>query len=231
MDLEKTVDMALREAQRALDYTEILNVFSAHLYSMRTGDLRWELEHIWAKERDDIVYVNAVGRRDVEAYYRDAAERMQREKLALAHATWPEISMDEKHLGIGDMVAKAAASPFVVIADDGMSAHGIWFVPGISSELDRAGKIRANYFQEKNAVDFVKEHGIWKLLRLDIYMDFQTPITKIDFDPKNYKFDLPEGAYLPAYGPQTTAGFFPPLPQPYKTWSASVYPYRKEAQK
>ena len=231
MDLEKTVDMALREAQRAVDYTEILNTFSAHLYSMHAGDPRWELENIWAKERDDIVYVSAVGRSAVEAYYRDATERMKKEKLALAHAKWPEVSLEDKNLGIGDMVAKASASPFVVIADDGMSAHGVWFVPGISSELDETGNVRANYFQEKNAVDFIKENGAWKILRLDIYVDFQTPITAITFDPEAYDFDVPEGPYPPAYGPKRVAGFFPQLPQAYETWSDDISVYRRGAQR
>lgn len=218
MDLEKTVDMALREAQRAVDYTEILNTFSAHLYSMHAGDPRWELENIWAKNRDDIVYVSAVGRSAVEAYYRDATERMAKEKLALANTIWPEISTDNSNLGIGDMMSKASASPFVVIADDGMSAHGIWFVPGIGSELDVNGNVRANYYQEKNAVDFIKEDGAWKILRLDIYVDFQTPITSIDFDPDSYEFDIPEGSYPPAYSSKRVASFCPELPRAYKTW-------------
>lgn len=226
MDLEKTVDMALKEAQRAVDYTEILNTFSAHLYSMHAGDPRWELENIWARTRDDIVYVSAVGRSAVEAYYRDATERMRKEKLVLAHAIWPEVSTDSSNLGIGDMISKASASPFVVIADDGMSAHGIWFVPGISSELDANGKLRANYFQEKNAVDFIKEDGAWKILRLDIYVDFQTPITSIAFDPESYEFDVPEGSYPPTYSSKRVASFFPNLPQAYETWSDDISVYR-----
>ncbi len=231
MDLEKTVDMALWEAQRAVDYTEILNTFSAHLYSMHAGAPRWELDHIWAKERDDIVYVSAVGREAVGTYYRDAAERMKREKLRLAHANWPEVALVDKNLGIGDMVAKASASPYVVIANDGLSAHGVFFVPGISSELDENGAVRACYFQEKNAVDFVKERGVWKILRLDIYVDFQTPIHTVRFDPEVYEFDVPEGQYPPTYGPRRVAGFFPPLPQAYETWSDDISVYRRGARK
>ena len=69
MTLEETADLALKQAQRAKDYTDILNVFSAHLYCYRAQKQSYEMEHYWARQRDDLVYANAQGRKAVMDFY------------------------------------------------------------------------------------------------------------------------------------------------------------------
>lgn len=227
MTLEEMADLALKKAQKAKDYTDILNVFSAHLYCYRAQKQRYELEHYWAQERDDLVYANAYGREDVMDFYCHTNAAMRAQKRKIAAAIYPEIKDTPEFDGVGDMVAKASSSPYVIIAEDGLSAHGIWFVPGFCCELDQNGKVKANYFQEKNAVDFVKEGDSWKILRLDILVDFQSPCPHIDFDPAHYQFDYPAAdtrAYTAAYGATTVAGFHPPLPELYETWNAAEAP-------
>lgn len=221
MTLEEKVQYALSEAQKAEDYTNILNAFSAHLYCYRAQKQHFEIENFWARERDDLVYADAKGRKAVVEFYCTSNQKMRDEKLRLAHEFFPQIQIDRENDGVGDMVAKAAALPYVVIADDGLSAHGVWFVPGLCCEIGKDGKVKANYFQEKNAVDFVKEGEEWKILRLDIYLDFITPAKDIDFDPAKYEFDLPGGIddYAPVYSAVTIASFNPPLPAAYETWS------------
>lgn len=222
MTLDEMATLALKEAQQAKDYTDILNVFSAHLYCYRAQKQYYEMEHYWAKERDDLVYANAYGRAAVKDFYCKTNAAMRMEKRKLASSLYPEILDTDAFDGVGDMVAKASASPYVVIAEDGKSAHGIWFVPGLCCELGKNGKVKANYFQEKNAVDFVKEADGWKILRLDILVDFQTPCPHIDFSPEKYMFDYPAAepdAYSSAYSATTVARFSPPLPEPYETWN------------
>ena len=227
MTLEEMADLALKKAQRAKDYTDILNVFSAHLYCYCAQKQCYEVDNYWARERDDLVYANAYGREDVIDFYCDTNEAMRAQKRKIAAATYPGVSDTPEFDGVGDMVAKASSSPYVIIAEDGQSAHGIWFVPGFCCELDQDGKVKANYFQEKNAVDFVKESDGWKILRLDILVDFQTPCPHINFTPEHYRFDYPSaapGAYTAAYGATTVAEFTPPLPEPYATWNGSGIP-------
>lgn len=222
MTLEEMATLALKKAQQAKDYTDILNVFSAHLYCYRAQRQDYEIEHYWAKERDDLVYANAQGRGAVVDFYCKTNAAMRREKRKLASTLYPGVSDTSSFEGVGDMVAKASASPYIVIAEDGMSAHGIWFVPGFCCELGKDGAVKANYFQEKNAVDLVKEADGWKILRLDILVDFQTPCTHIDFTPEKYRFDYPAaGAYSEAYSATAVAHFCPPLPEAYETWDDS----------
>ncbi len=231
MTLEETADLALKQAQRAKDYTDILNVFSAHLYCYRAQKQSYEIEHYWAKTRDDLVYANAQGRKAVIDFYCGHNAAMRAEKRKIAAQTHPEIADTDAFDGVGDMVAKASSSPYVIIAEDGMSAHGIWFVPGFCCELGKDGAVKANYFQEKNAVDLVKESNGWKILRLNILVDFQTPCPHIAFDPKQYHFEYPAaapGAYSTPYAATTVAQFCPPRPEPYEAWDdhrafAAVY--------
>lgn len=225
MTAEEMAGLALQKAQRAKDYTDILNVFSAHLYCYRAQQQYLELEKYWARERDDLVYANAHGRDAVVGFYCRTNEAMRAEKLKLASGLYSEISNSPEFEGVGDMVAKASSSPYVIIAGDGLSAHGIWFVPGFCCEMGRDGKVKANYFQEKNAVDFVKEADGWKILRLDILVDFQTPCEHMDFSPEKYSFDYPAaeaGAYSQPYSATAAAHFCPPLPEPYAQWDDSL---------
>lgn len=220
MNLEEKVDLALKEAQGAEDYTKILNAFSAHLYCYRAQKQYFEIENFWAKERDDLVYADAKGREAVVDFYCKTNQKMRDAKLELAHGFYPEIEICPENEGVGDMVAKAATLPYVVIADDSLSAQGVWFVPGLCCEIGKNGKVKANYFQEKNALDFVKEGEKWKILRLDIYLDFISPADHINFDPEKYDFILPGNRekYAPAYSSKTVAKFNPPLPAEYECW-------------
>lgn len=195
MNLDTTVDRALKAAQRAKDYTDILNVFSAHLYCRRTQNQAYEIQNFWAGARDDLVFGDAMGREAVKkAYYSTLG-------------------------GTGSLYAKASSSPYIVIAEDGMSAHGVWFVPGFCCERGPDGMVTGNYVQGKNAVDFVKEADGWKILRLKILPDFRTPCTDIRFQPETYDFCYPAGTCEKAYSADAPADRGPALPTPYQTWN------------
>ena len=221
MNLEEIADLAWKKAQQAKDYTDILNVFSAHLYCYRAQQQAYELEHFWSKERNDLVYNHAMGRAAVIAMYGENEAERRAQTRKRASKVYPNVSDTPSYEGVGDMVAKAASSPYVVIAEDGMSAHGIWFVPGFCLALDENSKVTGFYYQEKNAVDFVKEADGWKILRLEVWMDFRTPCTHIDFTPEQYKFQYPligQAQYAEPYSATAVAKFCPPLPKPYDSW-------------
>ena len=230
MTLDEKLDLALKEAQWASDYVDILNLVSAHLYSYRAQKQVYEIENFWSK-RDDIAYANVKGRQAVLDYYCKTNERMRAKKLELAHKFHPEIAVDPKNEGVGDMVSKAATTPFVIIADDRRTAQGLFFVPGICSEIGEDGNIRPNYFQEKNGFDFINEDGQWKIWHMNIFVDFMSPLPANMADPAN--FNTPTVPYaqvgytgeLPMdsqpYGPTRVAGFEPPLPAQYSTWDSN----------
>lgn len=227
MTLDEKLDLALKEAQWASDYVDILNLVSAHLYSYRAQKQDFEIENFWSK-RDDIAYANVKGRQAVLDYYCGTNKKMRAEKLKLANKFHPEIEITPENEGVGDMVSKAATTPFVIIADDRKTAQGVWFVPGICSEIGPDGNIKPTYFQEKNGFDFIFEDGQWKIWHMNIFLDFMSPLPTSIADPD--KFNVPTVSYeevgyngpLPVqtepYGPTRVAGFTPALPVPYSSW-------------
>lgn len=230
LTLEEKADLALKEAQEAVDYMEIQNLVSAHLYCYRAQKQCFEIEHFWARERDDIAYADTEGREAVVAFYCETNHKMRMSKLELAHKFYPQVEVRPENEGVGDMVAKMSTNPYVEISGDGMSARGVWFSPGICSELGPDGNIKATYFQEKIGLDFVRESEGWKILRLNIFPEvirpmpaeiFRTPEFSRTFnllhETEEEKKHAEEGR-TPPYGPTTVATWNPPLPEKYETW-------------
>ncbi len=228
LTLEQKADLALKEAQEAVDYMEIQNLVSAHLYCYRAQKQFYEIEHFWARERDDIAYANVEGREAVVNFYCVGNEKMRAEKLRLVHTHFPEVAIAPENDGAGDMVSKLSTNPYVEIAADGASARGVWFSPGICSEIGPDGGIKATYFQEKIGLDFIRESdGCWKILRLNLFPEIIRPIPRSAFPEEAYvcTYDqLGDGKAetaawgSPAYSLTTVADFYPPLPKPYDTW-------------
>ena len=67
------------------------------------------------------------------------------------------------------------ASPVIEIAEDGMSAKGLWYTPGFALRHDYVkGTVDVAWMWEKYGGDFVYENGEWRFLRLLICMDMST---------------------------------------------------------
>lgn len=228
--LEQRADEVLLKAQRANAYRLIQNTCAAHLYSYRAQAQYFEIENYWVKSRDDITYFGSKGRDSVVDFYCATNRKMRDAKLQLVNRFYPEIEVCEENDGMGDMVAKAATTPYIVVADDGQSAKALWFSPGICSEIGPDGKPKATYMQEKLALDLLKEEDGWKIFNLKTYMDFITPIPSQLFDAEylGRTFDMFEEPPVPEdgephempeiYSVTTKARFNPPLPEPYETW-------------
>lgn len=229
MTIDEKLDLALKEAQWASDYVDIQNLVAAHLYCYRAQKQVYEIENFWSA-RDDIAYSGWKGREVVIENYCGTNKRMRAAKLELVNKHYPEISVTPENEGVGDLVCKAATTPFVVIADDRKTAQGLWFVPGICSEVGPDGNIKPTYFQEKNGFDFIFDDGKWKIWHMNIFLDFISPLPAAIADPQN--FNTPTVSYsevgytgaLPVdtepYGPTRVAHFDPPLPAAYETWDS-----------
>ena len=75
----------------------------------------------------------------------------------------------------GGLAQEYNASPVIEVAGDGQTAKGLWYSPGINTGRDQDGKLVAEWFFEKRALDFVKEDGKWKFWHLHIYEIFCAP--------------------------------------------------------
>jgi len=64
--------------------------------------------------------------------------------------------------------------PVVEVAEDGMTAKGVWASPGILSE-GQPGQYMTAWIWETYASDFVKEDGVWKSWHRTLSTDFMAP--------------------------------------------------------
>lgn len=153
-----------QRSQVGLDIIEIQNVAASHEYYHNAWRHDLEIEHSWAKKHDDkVAWTNNtdryVGLPSVKKFYVDGAMKM------------PTGGMLAYHM---------LTTPYIVVSGDGQSAKGIWMSFGnVTSPMG------ADWTQEKYAMDFVKEDGQWKILRLRTYVDFYTPNGKSWINPKD----------------------------------------------
>lgn len=243
---EEMAKQALYNSEKALAYYEIIKVWAAHAYCYRAQRQRYELEHFWAKEHDDIMYAHGTmafwGRDTVTEYYARGNEIMNEGKLKIMSELYPgEIEDIPENLGIGDLVIRCQTTPYIEIASDLKTAKGIFNTPGFNTENDAEGKPVPMFMVGRDAVDFVRESDGWKIWHYRDSADMGFTFGPEIFDmPGFVKGRTVEGSFpapnrvlepfaeLGGFSTKKPANFSPELPAPYETWSEDIS-YSKEA--
>ncbi|MEM1539331.1 MAG: nuclear transport factor 2 family protein [Candidatus Bathyarchaeia archaeon] len=109
-------------------------------------------------------------------------------------------------------------SPIIDVDPDGKRAWGRWYGFGFNALADPTGRISPNVMNGVYEVEYVKEDGKWKLLKVHWCMKFNAPVDKWT-DPSKYL--LPKHHPLPFKpdGEGETRGIYPSafiLPFHYK---------------
>jgi len=227
-----------QKVQRALDYQEIQNIMGRHMFYHAAGDHEAELNEIWAKKHEITWSGNGgswVGPTVRKAYVESHDESNQNdlEKVIKLH---PEVENKRENHGIGTLIVHTLTTPIIEIAEDGETAQGVWYSPGIVTEIGRDGKPEPLNMWERYGVDFVKEDGEWKIWHIHMYYDLnfgpgqdwtkpQGPPPPPDPNaPKRPKTDRPPKVIYNNYSPTQVPQRLPRIPMPYKTF-ADVEPY------
>lgn len=231
-----------QKAVWAYDYAQIQNVMSRHMYYHMVGKHDDELDRIWAKKHK-ISWTTPKGIFEGEDWkhaYDTMHKKSDQANLERVIKLHPEVENKKENLAIGTLIIHTLTTPLIEIAEDGQTAKGIWYSPGIMSEINYDGTPSANYMWEKYGVDFVKEDGEWKIWHIRTYYDAVYPPNKSWTDPPSDppppsmphndilpepKIPLPEEDVYEPYSPLTVPKLMPEMPEPYKTFS-DVKPYR-----
>jgi hypothetical protein len=223
-----------QKVQRALDYQEIQNVMSKHMYYHAIGKHDEELNDIWAKDHE-ISWTSNSGTWIGESFkyaYDTIHKKSDQANLERVIKIHPEVENKKENWGIGTLIIHTLTTPLIEVAEDGQTAKGIWYSPGIMSEIGWDGKPSAQYMWEKYAVDFVKESDEWKIWHVHMYYDAVYDVNKSWTDPPvpPPPPPMPHNAIMPKvdksptvvykpYGPTTVPQRLPEIPGPYKTFS------------
>lgn len=228
MTLEQRAEKALFEAEKAGAYQGIMNCVAAHLYSYRAQAQQNEIDVYWSNRHDEISYWNNDGYDAIKDFFVVTnGENMRKRKLELIHKFHPEVEVCKENEGMGDMVAKGASTPYIIIAEDGQSAKGLWMTPGNCTEVGLDCRPKIAHMQEKLGIIAVKDDdGQWRILKLRTYVEFvtQLPPELLEHESTPRTFDMaknsPGGKPMPsAYSIFTKADYYPPMPVAYDTWS------------
>jgi hypothetical protein len=196
-----------------------------------------ELDELWVKRPDHQAsaafgrnYGYYVGMDQIRGYY---VESHQKKVDALN--------------GMGYMECHAVSSPYVELAEDGMSARGLWYSIGQETYPKPGETPKALWVNDKIAADFLWEEGGWKIYHLVISNDVWHPAGKAMTDmpdklPKEMDWireefgepTVPMEVHNPLY---LWCDNYPTIPPHYKTMNAenSYGPeghpnYRKEGE-
>lgn len=236
MTVEEKLDLAEKLTQRANDYREVYNTISGMMYLLQVQQHEAIIQQFWSA-RDDISFGAAKGRVAVLDFFVKESGARKKQKLSYANRCFGTEICDE-NLGVGDLETRLASTPYIVIAEDGLTAQGVWFSPAVKAEIDENGMLIGRYMQEKIGVDFTKEDGQWKIWHYNVYPDFTALLPDYTFDDSRYQGrtfeedgtpneahtnegkEPPKGRPMPYCG-QSIPILKPPLPTAYETWSES----------
>ncbi len=134
--------------------------------------------------------------------------------------------------GIGYMECHAVSTPYVVLAEDGKSARGLWYSIGQETYPDANGKINALWVHDKIAADFLLEDDGWKIWRLilsnDVWHPASVPFMAMpdklpeEMDWIRAEFGtptVPMKVHDPLY---LWTDDYPAMPKPYQTMSPEI---------
>lgn len=207
----------LRRITRLEDIQEIHNIMGRRAYLHSAGRHDREIEELWSTQ-DDVVF---------EAEDMGAWTKLS--SIKRSYVTGNPFPHGTKGL----LVEHTLTTPVVEIAEDGLTAKGVWISPGHET-FPVGDKPKAHWSWGRYAVDFRKEGGKWKIWHLHVLTTFRTT-----FDQDWVETALDKPKHLPSdgepmesigaadrgvswnkpYHPDRAPEFQPVPPDPYKTWA------------
>ena len=173
------------EAHRIASIPQIENLMALHSYYHAANMNSNELSDIWSREQpEETSWQQNFGfwksMPHMSVYYGEGhwdTGLALREQIIEAR---PELKDDLMQLDMDvrrlvEMPVHTLTTSIIEVAEDGMSAKGLWYTPGFALRHDYVkGTVDVAWMWEKYGGDFVYENGEWRFLRLLICMDMST---------------------------------------------------------
>lgn len=215
-ELERRLERAERDAERALARGAIENVFNRYMHYHNAYEDQRIIDELWVKE----------GTPGVRSRYNNVG----------AYTTWESVT--EYHRGrprpVGKLLFHYTTTPVIEVAEDGRSAKGIWIMAGLESGWmdpevaknvpqyvlsggDVDGKpIWAHWVWYKYGVDFIPQDGQWRILTFRCYEVARAPFNRdwISFAKDN---EHSHDSQLAWFGDDGVPVFLPPVDSPVET--------------
>ena len=224
-------------ADRVEDYRAIQNVMGKQTFLMCYK--RWSeiWETLWCKKAPDpSLALNEgkyVGYDAVKSYLVDYQNALVEKADQVMREKYPQLAdkTKEETWGVGSNSVLNNDTSILEIAEDGLTAKGIWYAKGELTEVTDDGPAAFWRFG-RFGVDFVKEDGEWRIWHEMIFTDAISPAGKPFKGHSDYPrvsgipqppFTVDEVQYRLA-GPDVKVQRIPAMPVPYDTF-ANTFSY------
>lgn len=234
------------DAERALGMWQVQGMMSKHEYYHAAGLNSEEIDALWVSPTGEYAKTATFaspawvmnGLDTVKRAYGEQNQQNRVKALEALSKVDPSVKNVPENLGAGhEWAMHTSTTPVIEVAGDGKTAKGIWYSPGMglmTAIVDGKPQVRGTFFWEKYGADFVRENGQWKIWHMQMAYDFTPQLDGkwLEFGkPKGMKeagermqqemppgFSKPKYSY-PSYSPQRPSIIYPPIPEPYYTFS------------
>ena len=160
---------------RAYGAIECEKLMSRHVYWHSAGIHRKEYEQYWS-ERLYITWGHGFGQQaNRHCYYNSYV--LEKEKNAFKsfldiREKYPEVENVVFPEALAEYSNHLTTTPIIEVADDGLSAKGLFYTPGfINGHCGANGKMRSQALWERYGADFILEDGKWVYTHLQVCPD------------------------------------------------------------
>lgn len=173
-----------------------------------------------------------VGIDAIKEYYVSKHLKDREKQLKAICAVDPSVKYSEGNLSLGCLSHHPATTGVVELSGDGQSAKGIFYSIAQETTALPDGTAEALWVPEKQAYDFIRENGQWKIWHIMIATDLvceagdsfenHSPYAEYETDPVMLEFGAPT---IPCICHDTTFNWwdnYPPVPKPYETFSDEI---------
>ncbi len=166
------------ERQGTRDALEIQNLMSRRAFYHSVGQNEKELA-LWSKKQTVRWAQNQgcwVGMASHRHSYDELNRKVQAADLERLSKMNPAIKNVPESRFVGNTILHLLTTPILEIAQDGQSAKGMWYTPGMILTTADGKTPFAMDIWERYGVDFVKEDGRWTFLNIQVNTDFINPM-------------------------------------------------------
>lgn len=224
---------------RIMDTEAVKTLVYKRGYYNANDDREKELAELWVQEPEHQATACMgknigwhVGMDAIRKYYIDHHNEVLQQQLDAISAADPAIANTPENLGVGYLTNRPASTGLVEIAEDGKTAKALFYAIAHETQPNADGTATAMWVPEKQAYDFIRENGEWKIWHLVQAVDCDcpagadyeetSPVIDYDSDPVMLEFGEPTVRCLTHDATFNWWDDYPPRPFPYETWSDDI---------
>ena len=190
---EYTSEQLLTRWEDVRELKNLMGRYTADITLKKDAEL---YDRYWSRRNDVCLGVNEGwydGRDAVAGWYSACGRRIALESGLIRKAFPAELAhrSEEETYGVGMLDYKPIDTPVIEVAEDGVTAKGLWAIRGTHSRMT-AGGPQAVWEWGWFAVDFIEKDGEWKIWHMQYLQDILRPCGAVWYGPEPVYEEIPE---------------------------------------